>query len=501
MSTKTSTYGNVFDLYALKKHVKKFKKHGTLELKSLKCQIGGPYLNQPEKAEDDCEKIRKKTKHRKNAIVKAFDCYHRNKIASLNTANTINGFYQLKNQPDFLYSIGDLDISTESLNNRPSPEDINPLINFVHRKSKLVFEPEIEFGVKNSGEKGNNNLGSNNNVIIPSKSYFVLNNYEQRRLNSLEEETESAINSCNYLKKDEEVVYCLNDHHVVEPTNCRMTNMSNSTNNISNDKLPCIDRPGVSSNTLSTISNMNISEESSYNKEDSDSTSDCFYYFKRDLNKECNLLQKSRDELMKEYTKRVLQYKKYSQNRQELHEQQLPQTPISKTKVVYNKGITSVKNSNNNKLFIISSKKPDIDNDVNNNNSNNTNNKSSLSSSSSSSFSIHDSENSIYIDQLRHHQHHKSHSSTSTSSSSSSSISSPSTTTSKPTKHRFSSPLKIVRLDQSQIKSLSQIPDTSLNKNLVPLSMNTLIARNLPVIESKFPITRVYWMKNIASNY
>lgn len=61
----------------------------------------------------------------------------------MNTANTINGFYQLKNQPDFLYSIGDLDISTESLNNRPSPEDINPLINFVHRKSKLILEPGI----------------------------------------------------------------------------------------------------------------------------------------------------------------------------------------------------------------------------------------------------------------------------------------------------------------------------------------------------------------------
>jgi len=305
----------------------------------------------------------------------------------------------------------------------------------------------------------------------------------------LEEETESAINSCNYLKKDEEIVYCLNDRPVAEPSNCSRTSTSNSTNYISNDKLPFIDGSRISSMNLSTTSNVNCSEKSPYNKDDLDSTSDCFYYFKRDLNEECNMLQKSRDELMKEYTKRVLQYKKYNQNRQQQQEQQHPPSPITKTKIVYNKGFTNVKNNNNNKLFIISSKKPYINNDDDSNN-NNTSNKSPLSSSSP--LNIHDSENSIYIEQLRRHQRYKSHSSTS------SSLSSMSSSTSK---HHLSSPLKVVRFDQNQIKSLSQIPDTSINKNLVPLSMDALIARNLPVIESKFPITRVYWMKNVSSNY
>jgi len=72
--------------------------------------------------------------------LKAFECYHRNKIASLHTANTINNSYRLKNQPVFLFNLNDIDVSTEALDERPSPENINPLINFVHRKSKLTFD-------------------------------------------------------------------------------------------------------------------------------------------------------------------------------------------------------------------------------------------------------------------------------------------------------------------------------------------------------------------------
>eukprot|EP00833_Pecoramyces_ruminatium_P005077 jgi/Orpsp1_1/1179109/evm.model.c7180000067960.2 len=60
---------------------------------------------------------------------------------------------------------------------------------------------------------------------------------------------------------------------------------------------------------------------------------------------------------------------------------------------------------------------------------------------------------------------------------------------------------RLNKIDKSQIKSLSQIPDSSLDKRRVPLCMDTLIARDLPVIESKFPITRLFWMKNVAANY
>jgi len=213
-------------------------------------------------------------------------------------------------------------------------------------------------------------------------------------------------------------------------------------------------------------------------------------YVKRDLNKECNQLQKTKKKLMKEYAKTVLQLQKKCNN-QNSQEQYYHFYPITNTN---DKNFNNTKNNNNNKLFIISSKKTNINNAYNNNGYN------TKSSSSSSSLNIYDSENSLYINQLRNPPCHISRSSTSSLESTSRS-SSPSITSVGSSEHRSSSLIKIVRFKHDQIKSLSQIPDHSIDKNIVPLSMNALIARNLPVIESKFPITRLFWMKNVSSNY
>ncbi|OUM63941.1 hypothetical protein PIROE2DRAFT_60972 [Piromyces sp. E2] len=454
------------------------KKHGTLELKSIKCQIGGPYLNRPEKNEDDCEKIRKKTRIRQNNIIKAFECFQRNKIASLNTANTVNNnSYRLKSQPIFLYSLNDLDISTESLEQHPTLENDNPLINFVPGRSKHVFENELRFETQEENDNNDdkdsnpNNLKvsttDNKNILFPTKSYFILNNHKVRRLNNLKEENENGMNSsCNLEKHIEDDTCHLTSHPMSKLSSCstlsisNMKSITNLNNNINKsvNRLPCVEK-----NSSSNVS--------------FDFTYDHSLPYKRNVDNEDKKIQKTRDELMEEYIKTVLQYKDY------INRNRVPQMLPKKEKVNqdYN-------NHSNNKLF-----KKKLKNNINPNNRYNKS-LSLSSSSSSSSINIQDSQNSIYIGQLRRPlQQNITLSSRSTTSNNVDDSSS---------KEQLSHIIpQMMKLDKSTIKSFSQIPDISLDKNRVPLTIETLIARNVPVIESKFPVSRVYWMKNVASNF
>ncbi|KAL6596826.1 hypothetical protein U3516DRAFT_833145, partial [Neocallimastix sp. 'constans'] len=164
--------------YFVKKPSKKLKKHNAhIELKSLKSQIGGPYLNQPEKQEDDCEKTRKRTRHHKKTVIKAFECFQRNKINSLNTANSINNTYKLSRQPSFLYSISDLSVDYENLHTNfflGSPT-------FSKIKSPIDDEDKSEGKSRKSSKSSESNDKENSYDINKSKRGSLNSEVEEEK--------------------------------------------------------------------------------------------------------------------------------------------------------------------------------------------------------------------------------------------------------------------------------------------------------------------------------
>ncbi|ORX48929.1 hypothetical protein BCR36DRAFT_259672, partial [Piromyces finnis] len=447
------------------------QKNSTLELNSLKCSIGGPYLNQLEKGEDDCEKIRKKTRYKQSTLIKAYECYQRNKISSLNTANAINNSYRLKKKPIFLYSLSDLDISNDNIEKHP--KSVNPLLNLIHKNSKLGFDDSFDFKFNNKEKESDSNIsiGSNNdnnndnndneNEVFLTKSDLNSNDSNEK---ILKDENEYELNSCiseKYIGEDEKG---LNNSYMNEFQGSNSFSLANSNNNssisidtnINENRLPDID-----SNSIKHSNNTNFQF---------DNTS----YYKRNIDKECEYLQKARDKLMDEFVATVSKYKKYKNLKRA--------TQIEcqdSNKLIYtnhrNNRILNKSSLNNNKSYV-----------------NKPSSSSTKPSSSSSSLKLQESQNSIYIEQLRHPnctstQHEPSSLNNTIISSSQNQLSQ-------------TNPY-MIKIDSSKIRSVSQIPDVILNKNKIPLTMKTLIARDLPVIESKFPISRIYWMKNVANNF
>ncbi|KAG4094039.1 hypothetical protein H8356DRAFT_1311336 [Neocallimastix lanati (nom. inval.)] len=464
--------------YFVKKPSKKLKKHNAhIELKSLKSQIGGPYLNQPEKQEDDCEKTRKRTRHHKKTVIKAFECFQRNKINSLNTANSINNTYKLSRQPSFLYSISDLSVDYENLHTNfflgsptfskiKSPIDDEDKSEGKSRKSSKSSESNDK---ENSYDINKSKRGSLNSEVEEEKRKESIDKGRKKIISFKEDGGKNVSGDDNFYNSNESCKY-ITSRRTSEPLQYDNDNDNDNNDNNNNDDDDKLAKAKDKNN--SNLNNNDSEENNALRNEvevdelepeeegtngtnrplESEGTStkleDC-YSFRRNFEKERIYLRKTRDELLKEYAMIISEYKKK-----------------------HNKPISPLPGYTNTLSSLSSNLKP-------------LSHSNSISSISSQTH-LKSSYNQMHI--------------TPSPSSSSSSLSSSSS------KKKFyqqlpQNPIRLNKMDKNQKLSLSEIPDITLEKRRVPLTLDTLISRDLPTIESKFHVSRLYWMKNIADKY
>jgi len=240
-------------------------------------------------------------------------------------------------------------------------ESITPSANFVHRKSKFAFD----------NFKNENTLSVDNSLMIPTKSFCILNNHEERKLNCLREETENeAINQDSFKNNENDNIFYLSNHITLEPCSCSSLHLNDNSDansslndNITVYKLPDIEDNNTNINPNSTLYS-NTEDKLPNSTEITETVSNNSYYTKRDINEECKNLQKTRDDLMHEYVMTIYKYKQL--NNQNMLKQSsstyndynhITNNIINNEKYTYNKNIYKNVNNRNNELYTSSSKK------------------------------------------------------------------------------------------------------------------------------------------------